>query len=194
MSHVLPAAPATALPTEPRNAPGLIPAQPDAELREACHRRLADWMTRLLRDGQWPAGRPLPLLSFNQRGKAAGTARLSQWAIRLNPVLLAAHPQVFLDEVIPHELAHLLVFARHGRTRPHGVQWQRLMRETFGLVPRVTHNLDVSSLSGPSFAYRCACREHSLSLRRHNKVQRGQANYLCRDCRTALRPAESTPG
>lgn len=185
--------PAATDPMPCASAASAAQVQLDAELMQACQQRLADWMTRLLRDDQWPAGRPLPRLSFNQRGKAAGTARLSQWAIRLNPVLLSAHPQVFLDEVIPHELAHLLVFARHGRTRPHGVPWQRLMRETFGLVPRVTHNLDVSSLSGPRFAYRCACREHSLSLRRHNKVQRGQARYLCRECGHALFPDKRAP-
>lgn len=155
---------------------------PSAQLQQACWQRLADWMVRLVSAGQWPVGRPLPQLCFNQRGKAAGTARLTQWSIRLNPVLLAAHPQVFLDEVIPHELAHLLVFARHGRTRPHGVQWQRLMQDTFQLTPRVTHDLDISALTGPTFAYRCACREHDLSLRRHNKLQRGQARYLCRHC------------
>ncbi|WP_409422386.1 SprT family zinc-dependent metalloprotease [Pseudaeromonas sp. ZJS20] len=187
-------------PPPPRAAPAVLTTHtasnhgPSAELQQACRQRLADWMARLVSAGQWPAGRPLPQLSFNQRGKAAGTARLSQWAIRLNPVLLAAHPQVFLDEVLPHELAHLLVFARHGRTRPHGVQWQRLMQDTFGLAPRVTHNLDVTALAGPQFAYRCACRVHSLSLRRHNKLQRGQARYLCRYCGAPLEPAEPATG
>ena len=129
---------------------------------------------------------PRPVLRFNQRGKSAGTAHLQRWEIRLNAVLLAENQALFLHEVIAHELAHLLVFARHGRTRPHGPEWQRLMRQVFGLPARVTHDLDVSAVSGPQFAYRCGCRDHQLSLRRHNKVLRHQARYLCRHCGHAL--------
>ena len=132
---------------------------------------------------------PRPVLSYTQRGKAAGTAHLHRWEIRLNPVLLVDNQELFLHEVIAHELAHLLVFARHGRVAPHGKAWQAMMRQVFGLAPRVTHQLDISSLQGPLFAYQCACQEHRLSLRRHNKVQRGQSRYLCRHCGQPLTEA-----
>ena len=132
---------------------------------------------------------PRPVLSYTQRGKAAGTAHLHRWEIRLNPVLLVDNLELFLHEVIAHELAHLLVFARHGRVAPHGKAWQAMMRQVFGLTPRVTHQLDISSLQGPLFAYRCACQRHQLSLRRHNKVQRGQSRYLCRHCGQPLTEA-----
>lgn len=125
---------------------------------------------------------PRPRLSFTQRGKAAGTAHLQRWEIRLNPVLLVDNLPLFLHEVIAHELAHLLVFARHGRCAPHGKPWQAMMSQVFDLEPRVTHQLDISKLQGPQFVYRCACREHQLSVRRHNKVLRGQSRYLCRHC------------
>ena len=132
---------------------------------------------------------PRPVLSYTQRGKAAGTAHLHRWEIRLNPVLLVDNLELFLHEVIAHELAHLLVFARHGRVAPHGKAWQAMMRQVFGLAPRVTHQLDISSLQGPLFAYQCACQRHQLSLRRHNKVQRGQSRYLCRHCGQPLTEA-----
>lgn len=132
---------------------------------------------------------PRPVLSYTQRGKAAGTAHLHRWEIRLNPVLLVDNLELFLHEVIAHELAHLLVFARHGRVAPHGRAWQAMMRQVFGLAPRVTHQLDISSLQGPLFAYQCACQRHQLSLRRHNKVQRGQSRYLCRHCGQPLTEA-----
>ena len=132
---------------------------------------------------------PRPVLSYTQRGKAAGTAHLHRWEIRLNPVLLVDNLELFLHEVIAHELAHLLVFARHGRVAPHGRAWQAMMRQVFGLAPRVTHQLDISSLQGPLFAYQCACQEHRLSLRRHYNVQRGQSRYLCRHCGQPLTEA-----
>jgi SprT protein len=135
---------------------------------------------------------PRPALRYTQRGKAAGTAHLQRWEIRLNPVLLVENQALFLHEVIAHELAHLLVFARHGRVAPHGHHWQVMMQQVFGLAPRVTHRLDISKLQGPLFPYRCACQEHRLSLRRHNKVQRGQSRYLCRHCGQILRSEAAT--
>lgn len=54
--------------------------------------------------------------------------------IKLNVILLE-QPEV-MPEVVGHELAHLVAFARHGTaTRPHGPEWQQLMR-TAGLPAR----------------------------------------------------------
>ncbi|MGM3151375.1 SprT-like domain-containing protein, partial [Escherichia coli] len=41
---------------------------------------------------------------------AGGTAWLEKNEIRLNPVLLLENQREFIDEVVPHELAHLLVW------------------------------------------------------------------------------------
>ena len=161
-------------------------ADPASSPQMACQQALAQGISRARAAGIWQPHWPQPLLSFTQRGKAAGTAHLQRWEIRLNPVLLADHPELFLHEVIAHELAHLLVFARHGRVAPHGKPWQAMMRQVFALEPRVTHRLDTSKLQGPQFAYRCACREHLLSVRRHHKVLRGQSRYLCRHCGSPL--------
>ncbi len=155
-------------------------APDEAQLRQ----RIADC---LLQASQ-AYGRPFPqpALRLDQRGKAAGSARLTNWCIRLNPVLLADNPHAFFEEVIPHEVAHLVVFALWGRTAPHGPEWRSVMQQVFGLPPRVTHSLDVSKVAGPRFDYRCACRRHSLSLRRHNKCRRGQVTYHCTRCGTPL--------
>lgn len=41
-----------------------------------------------------------------------------------------------LEEVLVHEVAHLVCHWQHGRVRPHGREWQALMRRA-GLRPRV---------------------------------------------------------
>ena len=173
-----PSAPMIPAPSRQRRAP--LEPELMARCEEALSQRLQQAEQALQQT--WPS----PILSYTQRGKAAGTAHLHRWEIRLNPVLLVDNLELFLHEVIAHELAHLLVFARHGRGAPHGKPWQLMMRQVFGLEPRVTHRLDISKLQGPLFAYRCACQEHHLSVRRHNRLLRGQCRYLCRHCGTPL--------
>ncbi|BBS18055.1 SprT family zinc-dependent metalloprotease [Aeromonas caviae] len=135
---------------------------------------------------------PRPQVHCNMRGRAAGSARLQTWELRFNPALYQANQQAFLREVVPHEVAHLLVYALWGEGRgksrvlPHGRQWQSVMRELFGLEPSTTHSFDLGVLAQRTFVYACACQQHPLSVRRHNKVMRGEARYHCRRCRQPL--------
>lgn len=61
---------------------------------------------------------PEPKINYYQRGTSAGSAYLQTFEIRLNPVLLLENQQSFIDEVVPHELAHLLVYRQFGRVPP----------------------------------------------------------------------------
>lgn len=127
-----------------------------------------------------------PTLNMKQRGRIAGCARLQHNEIRLNPVLWEDNQQTFLDEVLPHELSHLLVFQNFGRVRPHGKEWQHMMLHVFGVVPQTRHSMDTQKVEGRQFAYRCGCTSHQLSVRRHNKVLRNQQTYACRRCGQTL--------
>ncbi|MBV7596477.1 SprT protein [Aeromonas encheleia] len=137
---------------------------------------------------------PRPRIHLNMRGRAAGSARLQTWELRFNPALYQANTAAFLTEVVPHEVSHLLVHALWGEGRgksrvlPHGRQWQSVMREVFNLEPRTTHSFDLAVLGQRTHAYACDCQQHRLSVRRHNKVLRGEASYHCRRCRQPLVP------
>lgn len=131
-----------------------------------------------------------PVVQFTLRGKSAGTAHLQTNRLRFNPVLLAENPQVFLNEVVPHEISHLLCYQLFGRVKPHGKEWQSIMTTAFKVVPKTTHQLNVQSVSGRQFDYFCGCGNTSLSIRRHNRVQRGQTQYRCRRCKQTLQPVK----
>ena len=127
-----------------------------------------------------------PEILFTLRGKSAGTAHLQLNVLRFNNVLMTENSQIFLDEVVPHEISHLLCFQLFGRVRPHGIEWQRIMRRVFNLKPKTTHQLNTQSVQGAQFEYFCGCGSINLSIRRHNKVVRNETQYRCRKCHEIL--------
>ncbi|MCG9695619.1 SprT family zinc-dependent metalloprotease [Shewanella sp. Isolate11] len=133
-----------------------------------------------------------PEVNFKLRGKSAGTAHLQLNKLRFNATLLEENPQAFLDQVVAHEICHLLAHQLFGRVKPHGKEWQSLMVNIFGLRPDTTHNLDISSVEGKTFTYYCNCGPVHLTIRRHNKIRRQQTQYRCRRCKQTLTAASTT--
>lgn len=127
-----------------------------------------------------------PSLSLKQRGKIAGSARLQSNEIRLNPILFKDNIDAFINVVIPHEVAHIAVYQLFGRVKPHGREWQSVMRNVFDLPADVTHRLNTDKVSGRTYPYACDCGQVDLSIRRHNKVIRRQQQYVCRTCGVTL--------
>lgn len=130
---------------------------------------------------------PRPGVWFDLRGAGAGQANLGRGGVRFNPCLLEENRTAFLVEVVPHEVAHWLVFHLENGTRlkPHGREWQTVMRELFGLAPKVTHCFDTRRARPTPYRYRCGCREHGFTSRRHGLVLKGR-RYRCRDCAQTL--------
>lgn len=156
-------------------------------------------------------------VAFDLRGRAAGmykvTGREKGWAwgkgggkarnrqIRYNPWIFAKYYEENLTVTVPHEVAHYLVDCLHGlnrgslrRLRPHGAEWKAVM-DAFGVDSSVTAKFDLVGIptrQHQQFKYRCDCKTHQIGIRRHNKVLRGEASYLCRHCGDALKPVVET--
>ncbi|KAE9529382.1 SprT family zinc-dependent metalloprotease [Testudinibacter aquarius] len=128
----------------------------------------------------------MPEFNFNLRGVKAGVAYLQQNEIRLNRTLLLENSEEFLRQVVPHELAHLIVYQVFGRVQPHGKEWQFVMQHLFKLPADTCHQFDVQRVQGKTVAYRCDCQTHQLSVRRHNNILRNKVRYHCRVCKGVL--------
>ncbi len=131
-----------------------------------------------------------PEISFKLRGKSAGTAYLQTNKIRFNAQMLEVNEQAFIDEVVAHEICHLLCYQLFGRVKPHGKEWRSLMISLYQLPPKTTHNFEVVNKARAEFDYQCRCGVIKLSVIRHNKVTRKQAQYRCRRCLSTLKLAQ----
>lgn len=65
---------------------------------------------------------PMPKVDFSLRGTCAGKAKLREWIVRVNQVLLDENEDEMVNVTIPHEVAHLVDF----RINPENFQSKRL--------------------------------------------------------------------
>tara|TARA_R110001599_G_scaffold65833_3_gene185718 strand:- start:1714 stop:2226 length:513 start_codon:yes stop_codon:yes gene_type:complete len=129
--------------------------------------------------------------NLKQRGKAAGTAYLQKNELRFNHFMYQQNPEEFVSTVVPHEVAHIIVYQIYGDTvRPHGKEWQAVMQKVYGIRPSRTHSFDVPPQK-QSYEYHCSCQKHHFSKRRHTRAQQG-VEYVCRGCRSTLQFVDLT--
>lgn len=127
---------------------------------------------------------------FDLRGRAAGQARFTPaggMEIRYNLAIATLQPDQFLRETVPHEVAHVVTWLLHGqRVRPHGSEWQAIMRHLGVDHPRRCHDFQMPPLRRQrKWPYHCACATHQLSTTRHRRAQQG-TRYQCKACGTIL--------
>lgn len=128
-----------------------------------------------------------PVVRLDLRGQKAGVAYLQRNLLRFNAQLYRENQADFLQQTVPHEVAHLLAQALYGsHIRPHGREWQGLMTGLFGLPARRCHDYQVAQRRGRRYLYRCACPEGiAFTAQRHALVRRGR-RYACRRCGSSL--------
>ncbi|BAJ03655.1 SprT family zinc-dependent metalloprotease [Shewanella violacea] len=161
------------------------------EFEDERHQQVAQQVLDCYRQAEASLDRTFsrPEINFKLKGKSAGTAHLQLNLLRFNATLLAENHQAYIDQVIPHEICHLLAYQLYGKVKPHGREWQALMIKIYQLEPATTHTLNTQSVAGKTFDYLCSCGSVPLSIRRHNKIVRGETKYRCRRCKQELKRA-----
>ena len=124
-----------------------------------------------------------PRVSLDLRGQKAGVAYLQRNLLRFNAQLYRENHEHFLEQTVPHKVAHLLAHALYGdRIRPHGREWQTLMTDLFGLPALRCHDYQIAPRRSTQYLYQCGCPEGiPFAPQRHALVRRGR-RYLCRRC------------
>lgn len=129
-----------------------------------------------------------PRVTFDLRGRTAGTANYITNHIRFNEILLRENEEKFVNSTIPHEASHLIARAMYGHgIRSHGIEWKGIMGR-MGLEPSRCHSYDTTNSVTRTHAKTsmfCSCREHKVTKRVANKVAMG-IRYKCRECKVPI--------
>lgn len=131
---------------------------------------------------------PYEGVKFFNKSTDAGYVFASQNnCVYLNHDLFRKNKKIFLDEIIPHEVAHLVSEALSPRESPHGGTWKIVMRSIFNLKPERCHSMETTGVGRitKKFLYICACQKHEVGVTRHNKLESGK-KFTCSKCKKEL--------
>lgn len=114
--------------------------------------------------------------------RSLGRAYPSRLLVRLNPLLQRPPYSVFFEEVLCHEVAHVVVFTLHGPKAPsHGVEWKQLLKLA-GYEPRrelFIKNDSRRDTSAARYAHTCpVCQATRVARNPHPR-------WRCVACRRA---------
>lgn len=133
---------------------------------------------------------PLPKITFDLNGGAAGQCRLDH--LRFNLQLLYENTEKFIHNTVAHEVAHHAQNYLFRTSKAHGPEWRQIM-QSLGRVPNRCHDYDISSVrrsrrrANRNFIYSCNCsnREHKLTSIRHKRISQGKI-YKCIHCKSKI--------
>ena len=129
-------------------------------------------------------GITIPEVTFNVKGSDGGQAFVESNRIELNMVLFRENFDYLIDQVIPHEICHVWTVQLSLGGKPHGREWQSLMRR-MGVPPIPCHNMNVEAAVSKTghFSYRCLCNTGNMvSLEMHRRIQSEPEVYRCDRC------------
>jgi SprT protein len=127
----------------------------------------------------------LPTISFNLKGRRAGYVIPAYNKLALNNELLHQNGDVFINDTVGHEAAHLIAYAVYGyNIEPHGTAWKKVMVNVCGQSPTRCHAYEVKTKN----EYVCKCdKTIYVSTTKHNRMLKGENRYYCTICNTEIK-------
>lgn len=136
----------------------------------------------------------MPHIRYDLKGKVAGKATLGSYGmcfITLNPGLLINNLKDYIDNTIPHEVAHIVARRVYGRVKPHGNEWKHVMA-VFGVKAERCHEYDMNApgvvkrqMKRYDFGCGCEGHVHHISARKLTSIQKGN-RYRCIKCKQTI--------
>ena len=122
------------------------------------------------------------------------------YTMNLNKTLLKEFEEVYINEVVVHEFAHIVIksmfpngYKGRKKVQGHGREWKRVCCMLGLLNPKSTTSLFSESVSLKStrktktYEYNCGCQTHDITKRRHNLITNKGNKYLCTKCKNEIK-------
>lgn len=121
-----------------------------------------------------------PTIMYGARGSSAGYAVFDSHTLDFNFTLAMENQQVFVEQIVGHEFAHLVANEVYGH-RSHGCEWKEVMIE-FDLNPDRCHKFDLTNvLRKPrTYPYSCSCNHYHFNKLTHHQMQ--SVLHQCNHC------------
>jgi SprT protein len=116
-----------------------------------------------------------PRIDYDLRGNTSGHADSSHISINLDYLLDERYQEDFLNETLPHEVAHVVQCQVWPTSKSHGNEWKLIMR-WLGKAPDRCHEYEPKpARKTKKYLYRCPCGDlFPAGANVHNKLQNGQ--------------------
>ena len=109
-----------------------------------------------------------------------------EYVIELNLRMLEKYGEKFINDVIPHEICHIVDLKLNGISS-HGGKFQKIGK-ALGYSVKSRHDFEkISKRNCKVIVMKCKCREHEMQARFGNKVLRGEIEPVCNYCKKKLK-------
>lgn len=158
--------------------------------------RVMDAVDKCLNLAKELYGFDMPVKSiFRNTGRAGGKAqrRWNEYSVIFNTQLLADQTiEEVINEVVPHEIAHLVCFWNPSLGNNHDRGWQRVCIALGGSGKR-THDMPVKKARRTKKAiYQINGQEMQVGVTQHKRIQTRERRYRVAACGTAIEPSHFT--
>lgn len=132
-------------------------------------------------------------IRFDINGATGGLYYTYKQMYKFN--LQLAHNPNYIDEVVPHEVAHHVARCIYGpMVKAHGFEWQMIMVAVFRRKPVCRHTFDTIHIKmkkhGRIYVYTCDCGlDHPVSPLIHSRIVNPTNGYrrICLKCKSQIR-------
>lgn len=123
-----------------------------------------------------------PKVRFSDKQKVvAGTATYARHQVKFSNDLLLRFGMNFIDEVVPHEVAHLVSDKVHEQRTHHSKLWKEVCLKLGG-TGRKCHTMAVKRNKAKVYHYECGCQRKSVLEEVHRECEKGDRVMTCPFC------------
>ena len=123
--------------------------------------------------------------NFSLRGRVAGTAE-SNGNINYNLDIANKNYDIFINDTVPHEVAHVICFQVYPYAKPHGREWKSIIRK-LGYNDNRCHSMEyIPARQVKKYSIYCTCQKHDVGAKIYKNISNG-SKYTCTKCKGTLK-------